>query len=156
MTELRRALPSDATDLARLRATSLTEQGYLTPAQREPFVERATLDFARLFAQGRLVGWLLCAGDTIVGSAYATYFDRLPYPDGTLHAELSGVYVDPAFRRAGQASRLVAAVVAEIRNSPARKAFLRPSATARSLYRVLGFVDDATGVMNLGASGTSR
>ena len=79
------------------------------------------------------------------------YFDRLPYPDGTLHAELSGVYVEPEYRGAGCASRLVAAVVETVRTSGVRRTFLRPSPGARSLYARLGFVDDATGVMSLSA-----
>jgi GNAT superfamily N-acetyltransferase len=149
MIELRRAGPDDAGDLARLRAASLSEQGYLTPSQREPFARRAAGDFARLLAERRLVAWLLCADGAIVGSACATYFERLPFPDGTLHAELSGVYVAPGFRGAGRATRLISAVVDEIRSSPARKTVLRPSPAARSLYERLGFVDDATGVMSL-------
>ena len=146
--------PADANDagaLARLRAASLAEQGYLAEADFAAFVERATADTARLFREERLVAWLACAGDAVVGSACAVYFDRLPYPDGTLHAELSGVYVEPAFRGAGHASRLVTAVVETVRTSGVRRTFLRPSPGARSLYTRLGFVDDATGVMSLSA-----
>lgn len=151
MIETRRAEPEDATDLARLRAASLAEQGYLAPAELQPFAQRAADDFARMFASDRLVAWLLVADGAIVGSACANYFERLPFPDGSLHAELSGVYVEPPYRGAGHASRLVSAVVGDIRSSPARKTFLRPSPGARSLYTRLGFVDDATGVMSLGA-----
>jgi predicted GNAT family acetyltransferase len=151
MIDIRRAQPADAPDLARLRAASLAEQGYLPAAEREPFAQRAAADFAGMFAAGRFVAWLLVDGEVVVGSACANYFDRLPFPDGSLHAELSGVYVEPPYRGAGHASRLVAAVVRDIRSSPARKTFLRPSPGARSLYARLGFVDDATGLMSLGA-----
>jgi GNAT superfamily N-acetyltransferase len=148
---VRPAGADDAPELARLRAASLAEQGYLSASDRAVFVERATADTARLFREDRLVAWLACAGDAVVASACAVYFDRLPYPDGTLHAELSGVYVEPVFRGAGCASRLVAAVVETVRTSGARRTFLRPSPGARSLYARLGFVDDATGVMSLSA-----
>ncbi|MEA2719069.1 MAG: hypothetical protein QOJ39_933 [Candidatus Eremiobacteraeota bacterium] len=151
MIEIRRAEPEDVPELARLRAASLAEQGYLPQAERLPFARRAADDFARMFADDRLVAWLLVDAGAVVGSACANYFERLPFPDGTLHAELSGVYVEPRYRGAGHASRLVAAVVGEIRRSPARKTFLRPSPGARSLYARLGFVDDTTGVMSLGA-----
>ena len=104
-----------------------------------------------MFREQRLVAWLAFAGDVVIGSACAVYFDRLPFPDGTLHAELSGVYVEPAYRGAGRASRLVAAVVETVRAAGARRTFLRPSPGARSLYTRLGFVDDATGVMSLSA-----
>ena len=151
MIQIRRAEPQDAPDLGDLRAASLAELGYLTEPQRSPFAQRAADDFARLFAGERLVAWLLDIDGACVGSACAIYFDRLPFPDGTLHAELSGVYVAPPYRGAGHATRLVAAVVADLRSSRARKTFLRPTATARSLYERLGFVDDATGVMSLRA-----
>ena len=149
MIEIRRAGPDQAEALARLRAASLIELEHLAPAERDAFVPRAAAEFVRLFAEHRLAAWLLCEGEAPIGSACVNYFDRLPYPDGTVHAELSGVYVEPRFRGAGHASRLVAEVVAEIRSSSARKAFLRPSSAARSLYERLGFVDDRTGVMSL-------
>ena len=148
---VRRADATDAAQLARLRARSLAEQEYLAEADFAAFVERASADTARLFREERLVAWLACADDAVIGSACAVYFERLPYPDGTLHAELSGVYVEPAYRGGGYASRLVAAVVETVRMSGARRTFLRPSPGARSLYARLGFVDDATGVMRLSA-----
>ena len=148
---VRQAGPNDAEQLARLRAASLAEQGYVAASERGAFVERAASDTARLFREERLVAWLAFAGDVAIGSACAVYFDRLPYPDGTLHAELSGVYVEPVYRGAGCASRLVAAVVDTVRTSGVRRTFLRPSPGARSLYARLGFVDDATGVMSLSA-----
>ncbi|HEY4439610.1 MAG TPA: GNAT family N-acetyltransferase [Candidatus Elarobacter sp.] len=151
MIDLRRAHGTDAHDLALLRADSLAEQGYVVPAQREPFVREAEDSFARAFARDGMVAWLLCDGETVVGSACAMYFERLPFPDGSLHAELSGVYVAPAYRRRGWASKLVAAVVDDVRRSPVRKTFLRPAPGKRALYARLGFVDDATGVMSLSA-----
>jgi GNAT superfamily N-acetyltransferase len=151
MIQIRRVRPTDAPDLARLRTASLAEQGHVTPAQREPFAQRAADDFVRLCEGDRFVAWLLCDGETIVGSACAVYFERLPYPDGTLHAELSGVYVAPAYRGRGYASRLVSAVVEDVRSSPVRKTYLRPTSSARALYARLGFVEDTTGIMSLGA-----
>ena len=149
MIEIRAAQAADANALAGLRASSLIEQRYLRAPERDPFVRRATADFARLFASGRLVAMLLLDDAQPIGSACATYFERLPYPDGTLHAELSGVYVEPGYRGTGHASRLVGAVVEAVRGSSARKTFLRPSPAARSLYARLGFVDDTVGVMSL-------
>jgi GNAT superfamily N-acetyltransferase len=149
MIEIRAAGAADAETLARLRAASLIEQRHLAPAEREAFARRSTADFTRLFGDGRLVAMLLVDGKRGVGSACATYFERLPFPDGTLHAELSGVYVDPAYRGAGHASKLISAVVEAVRVSGARKTFLRPSAAAHSLYARLGFVDDPVGVMSL-------
>jgi GNAT superfamily N-acetyltransferase len=149
MSVIRRADEADAQQLARVRVASLTEQGYAPAADARSFTARVAEDLARLFRAGRLVAWVLCEGETIVGSACAVYFERLPFPDGSLHAELSGVYVAPAHRGAGHASRLVNAVVDEVRASGARRTFLRPSPAARSLYARLGFVEDPTGIMAL-------
>jgi GNAT superfamily N-acetyltransferase len=149
MIDIRAAQAADANALAGLRAASLIEQDYLRAPEREAFVRRACDDFARLFAHERLVAMLLVDDARPVGSACATYFERLPFPDGTLHAELSGVYVAPAYRGVGHASRLVGSIVGALRGSGARKTFLRPSPAARSLYARLGFVDDAVGVMSL-------
>lgn len=149
MIERRRANLNDAATLATLRGASLIELGKLQPARRADFVERATRDFARLLSERRVAAWVLCDGATIVGTAYANFFERLPFPEGTVHAEVSGVYVAPGYRGQGHATRLVAAVLDDVRRSPARKTFLRPSAAAHTLYERLGFVDDATGVMSL-------
>jgi GNAT superfamily N-acetyltransferase len=149
MIEIRAAGAADAETLSRLRAASLIEQGHLSEAERGAFARRAAGDITRLFADGRLVAMLLADGARGVGSACATYFERLPFPDGTLHAELSGVYVEPAYRGAGHGSRLVSAVVEAMRVSGARRTFLRPSPGARTLYARLGFVEDRVGVMTL-------
>jgi predicted GNAT family acetyltransferase len=81
-----------------------------------------------------------------VGSSCAVFYDRLPYPDGSRHAELCGVYVMPAYRNGGLASELIREVVATTRGF-ARKTFLRPSPQAKGLYARLGFVE--TGLMML-------
>jgi len=72
----------------------MIELGYLAPAERGAFVPGAARDFARLFANGALLARVLCNGDAFVGTAGAVLFDRLPYPGGTLHAELSGIYLE--------------------------------------------------------------
>ncbi len=138
MIEIRRADAHDTAELARLRAASLVDQGYLSEAQRAAFAERARADFGRLFAEDRLVAWLLCAGPAVVGTACAIYFERLPFPDGMLHAELSGVYVEPPYRGAGHASRLVGAVVATVRASGARRTLPAPLAGRADALRAPG------------------
>jgi GNAT superfamily N-acetyltransferase len=149
MIEIRTARPADAGSLGMLRAASMVEQAHLDASARDPFARRAAADIFRMLNHGVLVAVLLFDGDRAVGSACATYFERLPFPDGTLHAELAGVYVDPAYRNVGHGARLVAAVVDAVRASGARKTFLRPSAAARPLYARLGFVEDPVGVMSL-------
>jgi GNAT superfamily N-acetyltransferase len=151
MTHVRPAGPRDAEALAHLRAASMIELGYLTPSERAAFARGAAAQFARLFDDARLAAHVLCDGDAVVGSACAIYFERLPFPDGSLHAEISGVYVEPAYRGAGHATRLVDEVVAAVRCSGARRTFLRPTRGSKALYERLGFIDDEGGLMRLGA-----
>ena len=149
--EIRRAAAADARAFGAIRAAAMAEQDHLGAHDPDAFARDAAGSFARMLAESKLVAWLLCDGERVVGSACAVYFERLAFPDGTLHAEVCGVYVDPAYRGCGMASRLIERVVADVRSSPARKTFLRPASKARALYARLGFADDSTGVMSLGA-----
>jgi GNAT superfamily N-acetyltransferase len=143
MIYLRRADVLDLRDLAALRAASLCELGYLAVDERPRFRESAARELLRLHRSGSLVAWLLCDDASVVGCACAVYYDRLPFPDGSLHAEVSGVYVAPPYRSCGYAAELVREIVGEVRGAGARRAFLRPSLAARALYERLGFQDDA-------------
>ena len=142
MIEQRRADAGDALSLGRLRAASMIEMGYLPANDRAPFEWRAADDFRRLFRANRLIAWVLCDADRVIGSACAIFFERLPYPDGTLHAEIAGVYVTPAHRGQGWAARLIQAVVAATERRGVRKTILHPSPLARPLYERLGFEDE--------------
>lgn len=127
----------------------MIEMGYLEAHERAHFEQRASADMARQLRDGRLIGWVLCDDGRVVGSACATFFERLPYPDGALHAEVAGVYVEPAYRGCGNASRLVEAVLAEIARYGVRTTFLRPSPLSKSLYERLGFTEDDRSTMRL-------
>jgi GNAT superfamily N-acetyltransferase len=149
MIEQRRADTADARSLGRLRAASMIEMGYLPANDRAPFELRAAADILELFGAQRLIAWVLCDGAHVVGSACATFFERLPYPDGALHAEVAGVYVEPAYRGRGHAARLVEAVLAEVTGRGVRTTFLRPSPLSKSLYERLGFTEDDRSTMRL-------
>ncbi len=140
MIYLRVADRFDARALARLRAASLVELGVLPLDDGAGFLPQATREFFALLGSDRLTAWLACEDDRVIGSACAIFYERLPYPDGSRHAEVCGVYVKPDYRRRGLAGELIREVVASTR-AAARKTFLRPSAAAKSLYARLGFVD---------------
>lgn len=127
----------------------MIELGYLPANDRAPFERRAAIEIAAMLESGRLVAWVLCDGTRVVGSACATIFQRLPYPDGALHAEVSGVYVELSYRGHGHASRLVEAVLADVGRAGVRSTFLRPSPLSKPLYARLGFVDDDHTTMRL-------
>ena len=104
MIYLRQADVLDTRALAELRTASLTEMGFLPPDDSDTaFFSRAANAIGRLFREGRAVAWITCDEHQIVGSAFAVLYDRLPYPDGSLHAEVSGVYVAPQYRNHGYA-----------------------------------------------------
>jgi GNAT superfamily N-acetyltransferase len=141
MIYLRGADRFDARALAELRAASLIEIDVLAPSAAAPFVSAAAGDFFTLFRTERIAAWIACDGDCVVGSSCAVFYDRLPYPDGSRHAELCGVYMRPVYRGRGFASELVREVIAATRAAGARKTFLRPTKKAKSLYERLGFVE---------------
>lgn len=141
MIYLRAADRLDSHSLGVLRAASLLELGLVPPDGAAAFARRAANDFFALFRADRIAAWVACDGECVVASACAIFYDRLPYPDGSRHAELGGVYVAPAYRKRGFASELVREVLAAAQGGGARKTFLRPSQTAKSLYARLGFVE---------------
>jgi GNAT superfamily N-acetyltransferase len=138
---LRAADRYDALSLADLRAASLAELEQLPAADVAQFITRAARAMYVLFRDERIVAWLACDAERAVASSCAVFYDRLPYPDGSRHAEICGVYVRPKYRQRGLASELVREVVCEARALGARKTFLRPSPRAKSMYARLGFVD---------------
>ncbi len=147
MIYLRAADQLDSRALALLRAASLVELGLLAEGGVDAFVAQATPELSALFRRGRLTAWVACDRDSVVACCCAIFYERLPYPDGSRHAELCGVYVQPAYRRRGFASELVREVVAATHAGGARKTFLRPSKTAKPLYARLGFVETESMVL---------
>lgn len=131
----------DAYDLARLRMTSLEEMGLMTPADRATFLPRAQREFTQLLREDRLGAWLLVAGSRVVGCTCALLWQRIPYPKSSLHAEVAGVYVDPAYRGNGYAREMVQEAISWARAAGVRKIVLHANAASRSLYERLGFVD---------------
>ncbi len=135
---LRAATRADALALAGLRCASLSELG-LSGAP-EPAFKRAAADaFEALLTSGDLAAWLLVAEGRIAGSACALFWHRLPYPQTSLHAELAGVYVAPAYRGRGIARELCREAIAASRARGVRRIVVHPSATGAALYAELGF-----------------
>jgi GNAT superfamily N-acetyltransferase len=139
-THLRRADRNDARDLARLRTASLLEQSLLASADAPAFATEAEMRFAALFCEGRIAAWILVSAGRVRGSACSIFWERLPYAGTSLHAELAGVYVEPAFRRSGFARELCREAIDDARARGARRISVHPSENGRPLYRELGFV----------------
>jgi len=149
---LRAADQLDAPALARLRAASLLELGLLERTDFEAFAARATRELASFFRAEVLVAWLAFDGECAIGSCCAMFFDRMPYPNGSLHAEISGVYMLPDYRGRGYAAELTREVMALVSARGTRKTFLRPSKKAEPLYERLGFITEQSKTMTLATS----
>jgi len=138
-THLRPAVRGDGRALARLRRASLFELGALKPQADVGFEREAAHAFEDLLANDRLVAWLLVADGRISGSASMLFWQRLPYPETSWHAELASVYVIPSLRKHGFARELCREAVATARARGVRHIVVHPSDGARSLYASLGF-----------------
>jgi len=136
---LRAAQAADAWDLAGLRFASLVEMGLCNPSERERFLPRAASELFELLSQDRMAAWLLIEYGVATGCACALFWNRLPYPTSSLHAEIAGVYVVPSLRRRGYATELVREAVANARARGVRKITLSPTEVGRSIYERLGF-----------------
>jgi len=135
---LRAATRADARALARLRRASLRELA-LAGVDDPHFEHEATSAFEALLTSQEVTAWLLIVDGRVAGSACALFWRRLPYPGSSLHAELSGVYVAPEFRRHGIARELCREVIATSRARGARRIVVHPSAAGAALYAELGF-----------------
>jgi ribosomal protein S18 acetylase RimI-like enzyme len=138
---LRQADALDAAALAALRVAGLIELGLLDPLAAGEFEPRARRECWTLLREDRLSAWLLVAAGRVAGCACMLYWERLPYPGTSLHAELCGVYVDPRYRRRGIARELVAEAIASARSRGVRRIVLNPTDATRALYRSFGFTE---------------
>jgi GNAT superfamily N-acetyltransferase len=138
---LRQADAFDASALAELRVAGLIELGMLDPLAAGAFLPRARGEYWALLREERVAAWMLLADGRAAGCACVVFFERLPYPQTSLHAELAAVYVAPPFRRQGIARELVLEALAAARARGVRKIVLQPTKQTRELYRSLGFSD---------------
>jgi ribosomal protein S18 acetylase RimI-like enzyme len=151
---LRPAGRGDAWALARLRSASLLEQMLLGPSDARVFERAAFREFSMLFADDDLAAWVLVAGDRLAGAACVVFWRRLPYGEGSLHAELCGVYVEPSLRRRGFARKLCSEALASARARDVRKIVVHASDNGRPLYEQLGFTSGNE--MRLDPRGSAR
>jgi GNAT superfamily N-acetyltransferase len=138
---IRPANAGDARTLARLRAASLLEQGLLGTDGAPAFEIVAEREFSASLRDGRVAAWLLDSARGVRGCASALFWERLPYAETALHAELAGVYVEPSLRGRGFARALCLHAIAAARARGVRSIRVHPSRAAGGLYRDLGFVD---------------
>lgn len=128
-----------AGELADLRVASLLEMNLLRPQDVPAFRRTARVEFLAALRAERCAAWIVRDGHRAVGSACVLLFNRLPYPEGSVHAEIGGVYIAPEFRGRGYATEMVKEAIAWAKAQRARKISLHASATGRAMYERLGF-----------------
>jgi GNAT superfamily N-acetyltransferase len=131
----------DADALANLRAQSLIEMGLLEAKAKPDFIIEARGEFYRMLQQERIAAWLLVDNDRAVGCAMALFWMRLPYPNGMMHAEIAGVYIEPRYRGHGFAQELISDALDAAKSRGARRIILHAREGTKDLYRKFGFVD---------------
>ena len=128
-----------AGELADLRVASLIEMKLLRAPQGPALRRTARVELVQALREERCAAWILRDGPRAVGSACVMFFQRLPYPEGSLHAEIGGVYVAPEFRGRGYASEMVKEAIAWAKARRVRKISLHASDSGRAMYERLGF-----------------
>ena len=138
---IRRATPSDAAALARLR---LEFRGPRAPAVES---EQEFLDRCGAWMRERLRpdsvwrAWVIHRNKEPVGTVWLQVVEKLPNPtaEPELHAYVSNFYISAEYRNGGGGSALLRAALDECRQLSVDTVFLWPSARSRPLYERNGF-----------------
>ena len=154
MGDARRAVPSDADELVRLRGLMLAGMsGVPTPPGRWQDVARDNLRTWLAEPDPWLAAFVIDApeGASLAACAVGTVERRLGGPDDPsgLVGYVFNVSTDPAYRRRGHSRACVSALLVWFRDRGVRRVDLRASASGRPLYRALGFRETADPAMRL-------
>lgn len=125
---------------ARLRAEMALEMGSDFDAQSADWRSRFCAYFSGKQAAASAQLFLACDGDTVVGCAIVSLLEHYRrYVFGTQSGYVNAVYVQPAYRRRGIATRLMELAIAWSREHDCLSLRLRASEDGRPLYEGLGF-----------------
>ncbi|MFF2144643.1 GNAT family N-acetyltransferase [Kitasatospora sp. NPDC058190] len=139
---LRRAVPSDAGELTRLRLVMLASAGTVPEREWSGECERWFAD--RLAGDERFAAFVIDDGTRLLSCAVAQCTDHMPRPgQGPYVGHIASVATDPAHRRQGHARRVVAAVHDWLTAHGCGQINLTASPDAEELYRSLGYRDPA-------------
>lgn len=138
---VRRAVPSDADELAQLR--------YAFRSERRPPTEPPDAFFERCtgWMRPRLdidSPWSVFVAERdgrIVGNVWVQIVEKIPNPgpEAELHAYLSNFFIVPRERNTGLGTRLLNVVLEHCRTRSVDTVFLWPSERSRPLYHRFGF-----------------
>jgi GNAT superfamily N-acetyltransferase len=141
VTEIRRAAPADALQLASLRyefRAALNDP----VEEREHFVARCARWMAERLEEGSAWRcWVAEAGGAIRGHLWLQLIEKVPnpVPERELHGYITNVYVQPDARGQGTAARLLEAALAYCRDAGVDSVILWPTEQSQPLYARHGF-----------------
>jgi len=138
---VRRAVPTDARALMRLRLELLEDQA---GEAEQPDLGRLAAGeewFAeRLVSDRHFIAYVVDLDDRVVASAAGMLLPRMPQPDGVLwRGHLTSVATLPQHRGQGYATECVTAVCEALTSMGAAYVELNATASVQGLYRRLGF-----------------
>ncbi|HEX2458325.1 MAG TPA: GNAT family N-acetyltransferase [Vicinamibacterales bacterium] len=138
---IRRAVPSDAAALARLRCE--LRVSLRAAAEAEPaFVDRCTVWMRpRLGSESVWRCWVVEREGVIRGNVWVQIIEKLPNPVGEpeRHGYISNLYVQPILRGSGVGSALLERCLRECEAHSVDAVVLWPTPKSRSLYQRHGF-----------------
>ncbi|MCX6017423.1 MAG: GNAT family N-acetyltransferase [Chloroflexi bacterium] len=139
---VRPAQSTDANVLARLRYEFRSTLGDAVE-DRDGFIERATVWLTDRLSSDRWRAWLVESDDgAVVGHCFLQIVEKLPNPveEAEWIGYVTNVYVAPAHRRLGCATRLLDAALEHCRIHGAYSIILWPTDESRAMYERRGFV----------------
>jgi GNAT superfamily N-acetyltransferase len=144
LVQFRRACPSDASALARLRFEFRAPRAATVETEDE-FLERCTAWMEpRLIDASSWRAWVAETSDLLVGNVWMQVVEKLPNPgeEPELHAYVSNFFVRSEHRNLGAGSGLMKVVLDECSRLDVDSVLLWPTARSRSLYERLGFTNN--------------
>jgi GNAT superfamily N-acetyltransferase len=117
MLEIRTALPDDAGIITGHRRNMFLAMGRTDPEILAAMSQRFTPWVTERLSQGKYLGWFAVDQDRLVAGLGLLLLDWAPHYLDPAHAErayLLNLYVEPAYRRQGLASRLIDTALAGV------------------------------------------
>lgn len=147
MYKIRLATLDDVDALVSLRLVFLEEVGSVRSVDDCGELGEAIRDYlVRKMPAGEFLAWVAESEDGIVGTSGVTIFERPPNGGNVsgIEAYLSNMYTAPGWRGRGVGTALVAAVVAHLKGTRARRIWLHATEEGRPVYERAGFVASET------------
>lgn len=139
---IREAMRSDEPIIAEHLRSIALELGASSHSIRQDWLEKTLSFINRARQELRFKGFIAEINDEIIGSSSCQILELYPmiseeYQKGYIW----GVYVEPAFRRQGIATKLMNQAMIYLKEIGCTKAVLHASDTGRMLYSSLGYVE---------------